>query len=89
MKSTKFQIKGYDHDGILLMVSGERDEDDTTITRVTAADSEIDIFDLFQPSELARMADKIDAQLDREARAHKAEARAERHQWDREFAIAA
>lgn len=88
MTSTKFQIK-HDHAGIALTVSGERDEDDTTITRVTAADSQIDIFDLFQPSELARMADKIDAQLEREARVQNAEARAERHQWDREFAIAA
>jgi len=89
MNSTKFQIKAYDHAGIALNVTGERDEDETTITRVTAADSQIDIFDLFQPSELARMADKIDAQLAREARAQNAEARAERHRWEKEFAITA
>lgn len=83
-----FIIKAYNHDGVLLNLSGVRDEDETTITRVTAADSQIDLFDLFQPSELARMADKAEAQLEREAQQHNAEARAERHQWHREFAVA-
>jgi hypothetical protein len=89
MNATKFQIKGYSHDGILLNVSGERDEDGCEISKVTAADSQIDLFDLFQPRELARMAEKIDAQLDREAREEADEARIDAHIWDRDFRIAA
>ncbi|MES2346284.1 MAG: hypothetical protein V4641_01815 [Pseudomonadota bacterium] len=85
---TKFQIKGFDHDGVLLSVSGVRDEDECTITRVTAADSQIDITDLFAVSTLCCMADAIDAQLSHEAQAQNRAARAERHQWHREFAIA-
>jgi hypothetical protein len=77
---SKFQIKRYDHDGLLLNVSGERDEDGCEIKRVTAADSEIDISALFRPNTLCCMADAIDAQLSHEARHHNAAARAERHQ---------
>lgn len=89
MKSTPFQIKGYRHGDVLLNLYGTRDADECEITRVTAADSEIDLFDLFQPSELCRMGDRADAQLDREARQHNAEVRAERHQWHSEFRVAA
>ncbi len=89
MASNSFQIKGYDHKGVLLNLSGTRDEDETTIDRVTAADSEIDLFDLFQPSELCRMADCVEARLEREAAGHNAEIRAERHIWAREFRVAA
>lgn len=89
MTSTTFQIKGYDHAGVLLNLSGTRDEDECVIERVTAADSEIDLFNLFQPSELARMAECADAQLSREASEQNAAARAERHQWHREFRVAA
>ena len=74
---SKFTIEGYDHDGILLNVSGERDEDECQIERITAADSEIDLFDIFQPRTIRSMADKIDAQLGREARRQNAEECAE------------
>lgn len=88
MKPTKFQIK-HDHAGIALTVSGERDQDDTTITRVTAADSQIDISELFDSRALELMAETIDAQLDREAREEADEARIDMHIWDREFRVAA
>lgn len=88
MNSTKFQIQ-HDHAGIALNVSGERDADDCWITKITAADSQIDIFDLFQPSDLDRMAEKIDAQLDLEAREEADEARIDMHVWDRDFRVAA
>ena len=86
---SKFTITSYDHAGIALNVAGHRDEDECTITRVTAADSNIDIFDLFRPSELERMAECIEARLEREAAAARAEARVERHQWHREFSLSA
>lgn len=83
-----FTVRNYDHDGIPLNVSGERDEDECQISRITAADSEIDIFDIFEPRTIRSMANKIDTQLCREARQQQAAARAEAHQWHREFAIA-
>ncbi|MES2323248.1 MAG: hypothetical protein V4633_13370 [Pseudomonadota bacterium] len=88
MNAAQFTVKAYSHDGVLLNVSGERDEDECVITRVTAADSQIDISDIFPINVLCRMADQIDAQLSRDARNENAVARAERHQWAREFAIA-
>lgn len=89
MKTTPFTIHRYDHDGVLLNVSGTRDEDECTVTRVTAADSEIDLFDLFPISTLCLMAERIDAQLSDEATHQNAAARAERHQWNREFRVPA
>jgi len=74
---------------IALSVTVDRDEDSCEVTRVTAADSQIDLFDLFSPSELGSIAGCIDAQLEREASKHNAEVRAERHQWHREFRVAA
>lgn len=85
---SKFTIRNYDHDGVLLNVSGERDEDECQINRITAADSEIDLFDIFETRAIRSIADKVDAQLCREARSTQAAARAEAHQWHREFAIA-
>jgi hypothetical protein len=85
---TAFTIKAYNHDGVLLNVSGERDEDECQIERITAADSEIDLFDLIPTRTIRSIADKVDAQLGREARQQSAAARAEQHQWHREFAIA-
>lgn len=89
MNSTPFTINRYDHDGVLLNVSGTRGEDECTVTRVTAADSEIDLFDLFPVNTLCLMAERIDAQLSDEAVQQNAAARAERHQWHREFRVAA
>lgn len=85
---TKFQIT-HDHDGVLLNLSGVRDEDECTITRVTAADSVIDLIDLFPVNTLLSMAECADAQLAREARQANAAARVDRHCWDREFRVAA
>lgn len=89
MNTMPFTLKRYDHDGVLLNVTGTRDEDECTITRVTAADSEIDLFDLFPVNTLCLMADRIDAQLSGEAVQQNAAARAERHQWNRDFRVSA
>jgi hypothetical protein len=78
----------YDHDGLLLNVTVDRDEDACTVERITAGRDTQDIGHLFSKAALASIAECVDAQLSREARAHNAEARAERHQWHREFAIA-
>ena len=89
MKTTPFKINGYDHDDVLLNVSGTRNEDECTVTRVTAADSEIDLLDLFPVNTLCLMADRIDAQLSSDAIQQNAAARVERHQWNREFRVSA
>lgn len=89
MKTTPFNILRYDHDGVPLNVTGTRDEDECTITRVTAADSQIDLFDLFPVNTLCLMADRIDAQLSDDATQHNKAARAEIHQWNREFRVSA
>lgn len=83
-----FQIKGYDHDGVLLNVSVERDEDGCVIERVTVGNDGQNIAHFFSGAQLQSMADCIDASLSREARQSNVAARAERHQWHREFAIA-
>jgi hypothetical protein len=87
--ATKFQIRNYDHGGVLLSLSGYRDDEECVIERVTAADSQIDLFDLFQPTELGHMAARADAQLDREADEHNADVPVELHQWHNEFRVAA
>lgn len=81
---TPFTNIRYAHGDVLLNVSGERDEDECQITRITAADSQIDLFDIFQPRTIRDMADSIDAKLSREARQESAIARAERSIAERE-----
>lgn len=88
MASSKFQ-ESYDYDGIKLIVSGERDEDECYITKITAADSQVDIFDIFSSRAVCSMADSIDARLSREAREANAEARAERFACRPEFSVGA
>lgn len=89
MNTNPFLMRKYDHAGILLNISGVRDEDGCEISKVTAADSQIDIFDLFQPSELERMAACIDAKLDREAREEADEAAIDNYLCDHDYRIAA
>lgn len=89
METTPFKINGYDHDGVMLNVCGTRDEDECVITSVTAADSEIELIDLFPVKTLCLMADRIDAQLSSDAVQQNAAARVERHQWNREFRVSA
>lgn len=88
MQATPFYFRKYQHGDVLLNVSGVRDADECSITKITAADSEIDLFDMLPTSTVESIANAIDMQLMCAARQHNAEARAERHQWHREFAIA-
>ena len=76
---TTFHRAAYDHFGTALTVSGERDEDGCIVTRVTAADSDVDLFDLLPPATIATIAERVDAQLAREAKRHNDEARVEAH----------
>jgi hypothetical protein len=62
-----FTLPKFNHGGVLLNVSGLRDEDETTIERITAADSAIDLFDIFPFSEIELMSGRVDAELDRQA----------------------
>ncbi len=78
----------YDHDGLLLNVTVDRDEDGCTVEKVTAGKDTQDIGHLFSKADLISIAESIDAQLTRDALQENAEARAERHQWHKEFAIA-
>lgn len=80
--STAF-VPGYDHDGVKLNVTVERDDEECCVTRITAADSAIDLFDLFQPATLQSIADAIDARLSADAASHNADARADRAAHDR------
>lgn len=82
---TPFHRIAYDHFGVLLMVSGERDAEDCEVTKVTAADSEIDLFDMLQPSLILTISERVDAQLCREARRHNAEVQADAFQFMREM----
>jgi hypothetical protein len=86
---SKFHRTAYNHFGTQLAVSGERTQDGCIVERVTAADSDVDLFDILHPSTIATIADRVDTQLAAEARAHNISARAERHQWHREFRVAA
>lgn len=65
---SQFTLPNYNHGGVLLTVSGLRDEDETQIERITAADSAIDLFDIFPFSEIELMAGRVDAELDRRAK---------------------
>lgn len=67
----------YDHEGTALKLEGERDASSCEITRITAADSEIDLFDMLPSDIVCRMAAGADAQLRREAVKHNAAARAD------------
>jgi hypothetical protein len=75
---TPFTLRKYDHAGVLLNLYGYRDEDECVIEIITAADSAIDLIELFPVNELLRMSECADAQLSREAKQDNAEARAER-----------
>jgi|GEM_PF-5618054 len=86
---TAFTLRHYNHDGVLLNLLGTRDADECVITRVTAADSAINLIDIFPVNTLLSMAECVDAQLAREARQQNSEFRAERHQWHNEFRVAA
>lgn len=79
----------YKHDTLQLTVSGTRDEDGCVIERVTVGRDDQDISHLFSGNTLTSMADCVDAQLTREAQQQNAAARAERHQWHKEFRVAA
>lgn len=76
----------YDHFGTALLVSGERDEYECTVDRVTAADSNVDLFDMLPPSTIQTIADRVDRQLSAEARKSKAEMWAEADKWMRDLA---
>lgn len=65
----------YDHDGVPLKLTGERDADECVIASVKAADSQIELIDIFPVPTLLSMAERVDAQLAREARQQNAEAR--------------
>lgn len=85
---TAFRIANCNHGGILLTLSGERDEDECTINRITAADSQIDIFDLFSSAAVCSMAEIADDQLRKEAQEQNEEALADDWQWDRDYRFA-
>ena len=77
----------YTHGSLPLLVTVERDEDECTVTRVTAPDSEYDLSeDLFTPTQLHLLAESIDAKLSREARDTGFHARIESRVMDREMA---
>lgn len=84
----KFTIT-HTHNGVPLLVQGVRDADECTITRVSAADSQIDLFDLFDSEVLDQMAQRLDAQLAAEACQDNDEARADRVLLAYEFRAAA
>lgn len=79
-------VPGYDHDGILFNVTVDRDEDECCVTRITAADSLIDLFDLFPPTTLQRIGEAIDDRLSGDACKHNAAAGADRADHDRAMA---
>ena len=65
---TPFAIHAYDHAGVSLNLYGYRDEYECVIEIVTAADSAIDLIELFPVNTLVRMGEIVDAQLSREAK---------------------
>ena len=68
----------YDHFGTALLVSGERDQFECVVERITASDSSIDLFDMLPPSTVQTISDRIDRQLSAEARQHNVEAHHDR-----------
>ncbi|CUI07844.1 hypothetical protein BN2497_10465 [Janthinobacterium sp. CG23_2] len=86
--SSTVTVSGYDHDGIKLNVTVERDKDECTVTRVTAADSAIDLFDIFKPATVCSIAAAIDARLNEEASKQNASARADRAAHNRAMVAA-
>jgi predicted secreted protein len=84
--ATGFCIRKYDHDGVLLNLYGTRDEDGCDIEIVTAADSAINLIELFHRNTLLSMGEIADAQLEREAKQGRDEARAERAAHSRAMA---
>ena len=89
MNSTPFQIKGHEHGDLSLTVSGQRDEEGCVIERITVDGSDQNLVELFSVPTIEAMAHNVDMQLAREAQQHNREVRAERHQWHREFRVAA
>lgn len=85
---TTFTLPAYNHDGLLLNLSGTRDAEECVIKRIEVSGNSQNLIDLFDAPTLESMAHNADMRLAREARKHNAEARAERHQWEREFSIA-
>lgn len=83
-----FTLNGYDHDGILLNLSGYRDEDECVIQLVTVDGNPQDLSELIPLHTLEAMALKADAQLSSEYRAERVEQRAELRQWQRDMACA-
>ncbi|CUI02644.1 hypothetical protein BN2497_2591 [Janthinobacterium sp. CG23_2] len=86
--SSTVTVSGYDHGGIKLNVTVERDTDDCTVTRITAADSAIDLFDIFGTDTVCSIAEAIDAHLSEEASKHNASARADRAAHNRAMVLA-
>ncbi|ATQ77871.1 hypothetical protein CR152_27740 [Massilia violaceinigra] len=79
-------VNGYDHGGIKLNVTIERDASEYYVTRITAADSAIDLFDIFSSTAVCSIAYAIDAHLSDDAASHNATARADRAAHDRAMA---
>lgn len=71
---TAFTLRNYNHDGILLNLYGERNEDSCEVQIVTAADSAIDLTELFTRHTLMSMSEMADAQMAREATAQRDDA---------------
>lgn len=69
----------YNHDGLQLNVTVDRDADGCEVTKITVGRDDQDISHLFLGNTLRSIADVIDAQLTREAMQENAEARAERN----------
>ena len=63
---SKFTIKSYNHGGIRLNVAGECGEE-LIVTTITAADSAIDLYDLFTPTDIKRIERQAYSILDMQA----------------------
>lgn len=68
----------YNHDGLMLNVTVDRDEDGCSVERITVGSDTQDISHLFSRNALLSIGEIVDAQLSREATIQTAEARAER-----------
>ncbi len=79
---THFTIQNYDHDGIALSLSGARDEDECAIHTITAADSRINLIEIFPVNTVLSMAERVDAQLAREWKQQGARERAKLQAFD-------
>lgn len=89
MNTTPFEITGFKQGEVLLNLSGYHDGDECVVQRVTVAGSDENLVDLLEVSVVCDMADRAELQLLEQARQEKQEARIERHQWHKEFRVAA